>query len=176
MVETTLEKFGQIDILINNAGINLDSLMRKLTEDKWDKVLAVNLKGTFLMCQAVQGPMTKAKYGRIVNTASVGALGNVGQANYSASKAGVIGLTNTLALEFARAGIAVNCVAPGATATPMTAKLPDDIRAAIEAKIPQRRFADPAEIAKVHLFFASDDASYVTGQTLFVDGGISVGI
>ena len=176
MVETALEQYSRVDILINNAGINLDSLVRKLTEDKWDKVLAVNLKGTFLMCQAVQGPMTKAKYGKIVNTASVGALGNIGQANYSASKAGVIGLTNTLALEFARAGITVNCVAPGATETPMTAKLPEEIKKAIESKIPQRRFAAPAEIAEAHLFFASDAASYVTGQTLFVDGGISVGL
>jgi 3-oxoacyl-[acyl-carrier protein] reductase len=120
--------------------------------------------------------MSEAKYGRIVNTASIGALGNIGQSNYSASKAGVIGLTSTLALEFARYGIGVNCVSPGATETQMTAGIPEEIKKAISGKIPQRRFAGPREIANAHLFFASDDASYVTGQTLYVDGGISVGI
>ncbi len=176
IVATCVEKFGKLDILVNNAGINKDSMVKKMSEDKWDAVLGVNLKGTFLMCQAALGPMSGAKYGRIVNTASIGAVGNIGQANYSASKAGVIGLTCTLALEFARSGIAVNCVSPGATETQMTAGIPDEIKKAIESKIPQRRFASPKEIASAHLFFASDDASYVTGQTLYVDGGITVGI
>jgi 3-oxoacyl-[acyl-carrier protein] reductase len=176
IVAKAVEKFGKVNILINNAGINLDSMVKKLTEEKWDKVINVNLKGTFLMCQAVLGPMSEAGGGRIVNTASIGALGNIGQANYSASKAGVIGLTNTLSLEFARPKIAVNCVSPGATETQMTAGIPENIKTAIEGKIPMRRFAAPEEIAKAHLFFASDDASYVTGQTLYVDGGISVGI
>ncbi len=176
MVQTVVEKFGKVDILINNAGINRDSMVKKMTEDKWDQVLSVNLKGTFLMCQAVLGPMSENGYGKIVNTASIGALGNMGQANYSASKAGVIGLTRTLSLEFAKGGIAVNCVSPGATETQMTAGIPDDIKKMFEKKIPLRRFADAKEIASAHLFFASADSSYVTGQTLFVDGGISVGL
>jgi 3-oxoacyl-[acyl-carrier protein] reductase len=128
------------------------------------------------MCQAALEPMTQAGWGRICNTASIGALGNIGQANYSASKAGVIGMTNTMALEFAKAKINVNCVAPGATETQMTAAIPAEIKKAIASKIPQRRFAGPREIACAHLFLCSDEASYVTGQTLFVDGGISVGI
>jgi NAD(P)-dependent dehydrogenase (short-subunit alcohol dehydrogenase family) len=176
MVQSVVSEYGKIDILINNAGINKDALTRKMTEEQWDDVLRVNLKGTFLMCQAAYEPMSQASYGRIVNTASIGALGNVGQANYSASKAGVMGLTRTLALEFAKARINVNCVAPGATETKMTAGIPEDVRKFIENKIPFRRFAKPEEIAQAHLFFAGDEASYVTGQTLFVDGGISVGI
>lgn len=176
MVAQVVEKFGKVDILVNNAGINKDSMVKKMTEDKWDAVINVNLKGTFLMCQAVLEPMTQAGGGKIVNTASIGVLGNIGQANYSASKAGVIGLTKTLALEFARAKIAVNCVSPGATETQMTAGIPEDIKKGIASKIPMRRFADPREIATAHLFFAGEDSSYVTGQVLFVDGGISVGL
>jgi NAD(P)-dependent dehydrogenase (short-subunit alcohol dehydrogenase family) len=176
IVKTAVDSFGRVDVLINNAGVNRDSLVKKMSEDKWNLVIDVNLKGTFLMCQAVLGPMSEGGGGRIVNTASIGALGNIGQANYSASKAGVIGLTNTLALEFAKARISVNCVSPGATETQMTAGIPDEIKKAIEGKIPLRRFAAPAEIARAHLFLGSDAASYVTGQTLFVDGGISVGI
>ena len=176
MVGEAVAKFGRLDILVNNAGINKDSMVKKMTEDQWDAVLSVNLKGTFLMCQAALAPMSQAKSGRIVNTASIGALGNIGQANYSASKAGVIGLTYTLALEFARSGIAVNCVSPGATETAMTAGIPAEIKKGIEARIPAARFARPVEIANAHLFLASDEASYITGQTLFVDGGISVGI
>lgn len=176
IVQSVISEFGKIDILINNAGVNKDSLVKKMTEEQWDAVLNVNLKGTFLMCQAVFDPMSQANGGKIVNTSSIGALGNVGQANYSASKAGVMGLTRTLALEFARSTINVNCVAPGATETKMTAGIPEDIRKFIEGKIPFRRFAKPAEIAAVHLFLASDDANYITGQTIFADGGISVGI
>lgn len=175
-VKTTLDKFGALHILINNAGINRDALVKKMTEEQWDSVIAVNLKGTFLMCQAAAVPMMQANYGRIVNTASIGALGNIGQANYSASKSGVIGLTNTLALELARYNIAVNCISPGATETQMTAGIPADIKKAIEAKIPLKRFAKPREIACLSLFLASNEASYITGQTVFVDGGISVGI
>lgn len=176
IVSSVKAEYGRLDILINNAGINKDALVKKMAEEQWDEVLAVNLKGTFLMCQAAFDVMSQNDYGRIVNTASIGALGNVGQANYSASKAGVMGLTRTLALEFARAGICVNCVAPGATETKMTAGIPEDIRKFIEGKIPFRRFAKPLEIANMHLFLASDEASYITGQTIFVDGGISVGI
>jgi len=184
MVDEVKEKFGGLDILVNNAGINRDALAVKITEsevtlmgdDRWDPVLDVNLKGTFLCAQAAAVPMIRQKYGRIVNTSSIGALGNVGQANYSASKAGVIGLTKTLALEWARFNILVNCVAPGATETRMTAGIPDNLRQALVEKIPLRRLAQPEEIAAAHLFLASDDAGYITGQVLFVDGGISVGV
>ena len=120
--------------------------------------------------------MIEQKSGKIINTASIGALGNLGQANYSASKSGVIGLTKTLALECARYGITVNCVAPGATKTPMTAQMPENIVEMITKKIPLGRFAEPSEIANMHVFLASDQASYITGQVIFVDGGISVGI
>ncbi|MEM2870581.1 MAG: 3-oxoacyl-ACP reductase FabG [Thermoplasmata archaeon] len=176
MVEAALKEFGQLDILINNAGINRDAMAKKMTEEQWDTVVDVNLKGTFLCSQAAAVPMMERRYGRIVNTSSIGALGNIGQANYSASKAGVIGLTRTLALEFARYGITVNCVAPGATKTRMTAGIPPDIASKFIESIPLKRFAEPSEIASAHLFLASDEASYITGQVLFVDGGISVGL
>jgi NAD(P)-dependent dehydrogenase (short-subunit alcohol dehydrogenase family) len=176
MVDEAKSKYGRIDILINNAGVNKDSFAVKMKEEQWDLVVDVNLKGTFLCCQAVQAVMAEGGGGKIVNTSSIGALGNMGQANYSASKAGVIGLTKTLALEFARAKINVNCVAPGATKTPMTEGIPPEIAEKLVKKIPLRRFAEPAEIAKVHLFLASQDSDYITGQVLFVDGGISVGI
>jgi len=184
MVEGGLQAFGRIDILINNAGINRDALAVKVKEgeiqllgdDRWDPVLDVNLKGTFLCAQAAAVAMIRHKYGRVVNTSSIGALGNVGQANYSASKAGVIGLTKTLALEWARFNILVNCVAPGATETRMMAGIPDNLRQALVEKIPLRRLARPEEIAAAHLFLASDEAGYITGQVLFVDGGISVGV
>jgi NAD(P)-dependent dehydrogenase (short-subunit alcohol dehydrogenase family) len=147
-----------------------------MSDEKWDEVIDVNLKGTWLCSQIAAVPMMANKYGRIVNTSSIGALGNVGQANYAASKAGVIGLTKTLALEWARFNIAVNCVAPGATKTQMTAGIPEKIMTMLESKIPMGRLAEPQEIAAVHAFLASDQAAYVTGQVLFVDGGISVGV
>lgn len=175
-VKETLSAFGALNILINNAGINQDAVTKKMTDEQWDAVIAVNLKGTFLMCRAAYPALAESGGGRIVNTASIGMLGNIGQANYAASKAGVVGLTRTLALEFARDRILVNCVAPGATKTPMTAGMPEKIHSMIENAIPLRRFAEPREIAKAHLFFASELSSYVTGQVLFVDGGISVGI
>lgn len=175
MVSATLDSFGKLDILINNAGINRDAIARKMTEEQWDEVMDVNLKGTFLCAQAASLPMIQQEYGRIVNTASIGALGNVGQANYAASKSGVMGLTRTLALELARYNITVNCVSPGATKTPMTARMPEDFAEKLTKKIPLRRFAEASEIANAHLFLASEESSYITGQVLFVDGGISVG-
>ncbi|WP_206809167.1 3-oxoacyl-ACP reductase FabG [Paradesulfitobacterium ferrireducens] len=176
MVEQILAHFGQVDVLINNAGIIRDALAKKMSEQQWDDVIDVNLKGTFLCAQAVFAPMSEKRYGKIINTASIGALGNPGQANYSASKAGVIGLTYTLALEYARSNINVNAVAPGATQTPMTAGMPPEALEKVIASIPLRRMAGPEELAAVHAFLASEEASYITGQVIFVDGGITVGI
>jgi NAD(P)-dependent dehydrogenase (short-subunit alcohol dehydrogenase family) len=176
MVSDVKDKFGRIDVLVNNAGINRDAFAVKMKEENWDSVIDINLKGSFLCSVAVSAIMGEGGGGKIINTSSIGALGNMGQANYAASKAGVIGLTKTLALEFARNKITVNCIAPGATKTPMTAGIPPEIAEKLTKKIPLRRFAEPDEIAKAHLFLASDDSSYITGQVLFVDGGISVGI
>lgn len=183
VVSAALDQFGKLDILINNAGITRDALtvrvkdgeIKMMSEEQWDAVINVNLKGTWLMAQAAAIPMIKQKYGRIVNTASIAAQGNVGQANYSASKAGVIGLTRTLALEWARFNINVNCVAPGGVHTPMTATIPEQVRTTLMDRIPFKRWADPGEIAAVHAFLASDDASYITGQVIFVDGGVTLG-
>ncbi|MFV1857850.1 MAG: 3-oxoacyl-ACP reductase FabG [Anaerolineales bacterium] len=183
MVDAALENYGRLDILINNAGINRDGLAVKVKEgevsmmgdDKWDAVLDVNLKGTFLCSQAAAVPMIEQKGGRIVNTSSIAALGNIGQVNYSASKAGVIGLTKTLALEWARHNITVNCIAPGATKTRMTEGIPEKILEGLIQRIPARRLGEPSDIAAAHVFLASDEAAYITGQVLYVDGGISVG-
>ncbi len=183
MVEAALQQYGRLDILINNAGITRDGLTarvkdgeaRLMPEELWDDVLRVNLKGTWLCAQAAAVPMIKQGYGRIVNTASVAALGNIGQANYSASKAGVIGVTRTLALEWARFNIAVNAIAPGGVKTRMTAAIPEKVMEGLLAQIPYRRMAEPKEIAAVHAFLASDEASYITGQVIFIDGGLTVG-
>lgn len=177
MVSRVVSELGGLHILINNAGINRDSMLKKMTEEQFDEVIAVNLKGSFLCAQAAAMVMMEADQGgRIVNTASIGVVGNPGQANYSASKAGLIGMTRTMALELARYKITVNCIAPGATETPMLAGVPDKFREAFVAKIPLRRFADPGEIAAAHAFLASDDASYITGQIFFVDGGLTLGL
>jgi NAD(P)-dependent dehydrogenase (short-subunit alcohol dehydrogenase family) len=175
MVNHVVGEFGRLDVLVNNAGINRDAMSHKMTEEQWDQVLTVNLKGTFLCAQAALGRMRERGWGRVINTSSIGALGNIGQANYSASKAGVIGLTHTLALEYAKYGITVNCVAPGPVMTPMLAGVPEAIREKIVARVPVGRIAQPDEIAGVHAFLASDDAAFITGQVLFVDGGMSVG-
>jgi len=184
MLQFAIDSFGGLHILINNAGINRDAITVRVKEgevikmgsDKWDPVIEVNLKGTFLCAQAAAVPMIEQQYGRIVNTSSIGALGNIGQANYAASKAGVIGLTKTLALELARYNINVNCVAPGATNTQMTAGIPEKFLERLIGQIPLRRLAEPEEIAAAHLFLVSDESTYITGQVLFVDGGISVGV
>jgi 3-oxoacyl-[acyl-carrier protein] reductase len=183
MVGAALDAFGRLDILINNAGITRDALtvrvkdgeVKMMSDAQWDAVLGVNLKGTFLVSQAAAIPMMAQKFGRIVNTASVGALGNIGQANYSASKAGVIGLTKTLALEWARFNITVNAVAPGAVKTRMTAAIPENIAAQMSERIPLKRWAEPEEIAAVHAFLASEDANYITGQVIWIDGGLTLG-
>jgi 3-oxoacyl-[acyl-carrier protein] reductase len=183
MVDAALNQFGRLDILINNAGITRDALttrvkngdVKLMSDEQWDAVLNVNLKGTWLCSQLAALPMMEQKFGRIVNTASVAALGNVGQANYAASKAGIIGLTRTLAKEWARYNIAVNCIAPGGVKTQMTAAIPDKIMEGLLHEIPYGRLAEPEEIAAAHAFLASDMASYITGQILFVDGGLKIG-
>ncbi len=183
MVDAAVSTFGTLHILINNAGITRDGLTARvkdgkviyLPEENWDAVLNVNLKGTWLCSQKAAIPMMEQKYGRIVNTSSIAALGNIGQANYAASKAGVIGLTKTLALEWARYSIGVNCVAPGGVKTRMTETIPEKIITNLIEGIPFRRFAEPEEIAAVHAWLASKESVYITGQVLFVDGGVSVG-
>ena len=183
IVDAALARFGKLDVLINNAGITRDALtvrvkdgdVKLMSDEQWDAVLNVNLKGTWLMSQLAAVPMIKQKSGCMVNTASIAAEGNIGQANYAASKAGVIGLTKTLALEWARFNLRVNCIAPGGVKTRMTATIPENIVAGLTDRIPLKRFAEPEEIAAVHVFLASADASYITGQVLFVDGGVTVG-
>jgi len=183
ILNLVIKNYKKITILINNAGITRDGLtgrikdgeIRLMGDDKWDAVIDVNLKGTWICCQLAAVLMMQAGYGRIVNTASIAALGNIGQANYSASKAGVIGLTKTLALEWARYDIAVNCIAPGAVNTNMTKSIPPKIIDELVKGIPYGRFAEPEEIAAIHAFLASKEASYITGQTIFVDGGVSLG-
>jgi len=176
MVGAAVREFGRLDILINNAGINRDAMAAKMTEEQWDTVLAVNLTGTFLCAQAALPGMRERGWGRVVNTSSIGSLGNIGQANYAASKAGVIGLTKTLALEYARYGVTVTAVAPGPVMTAMLAGVPDAMKEKIIAMVPVGRIAAPDEIASVHLFLASDEAAFITGQVIFADGGASVGI
>jgi 3-oxoacyl-[acyl-carrier protein] reductase len=174
-VQAMHEIWGRVDILINNAGITRDSLTAKMTEEDWDQVISVNLKGPMICTQAVFPLMKAQASGVILSASSVSALGNIGQANYAASKSGLIGLTKTWALEFARFGIRVNAVAPGFTATEMVTTIPEEIQAKLVAQIPLRRFATPEEIAKAYAFLASDDASYITGQVLYVDGGLTAG-
>ena len=173
MVESAIGRFGRIDILINNAGIARDKLILRMTEEDWDAVLDVNLKGTFNCTKAVIKHMSKQRSGKIVNIASVvGEMGNAGQANYSASKAGVIGLTKTIAREFAQRGINVNAIAPGYIQTPMTDVLPDKAKEELKRMIPMERLGQPEDVAYAVLFLVSEGSSYVTGQVLNVNGGI----
>ena len=173
MVESALARFGRIDILINNAGIARDKLILRMAEEDWDTVLAVNLKGTFNCTKAVIKHMSKQRSGKIVNIASVvGEMGNAGQANYSASKAGVIGLTKTIAREFAQRGINVNAIAPGYIQTAMTDVLPEKAKEELQRMIPMERLGQPEDVAHAVLFLVSEASSYVTGQVLNVNGGI----
>jgi 3-oxoacyl-[acyl-carrier protein] reductase len=173
MVESALGRFGKIDILVNNAGIARDKLILRMTEEDWDAVLDVNLKGTFNCTKAAIKHMSKQRSGKIVNIASVvGEMGNAGQANYSASKAGVIGLTKTIAREFAQRGINVNAIAPGYIQTPMTDGLPDKAKEELKRMIPMERLGQPEDVAHAVLFLVSEASSYVTGQVLNVNGGI----
>jgi 3-oxoacyl-[acyl-carrier protein] reductase len=173
VVKNAVKDAGRIDILINNAGITCDNLFIRMKPEEWRRVLDVNLNGTFNCCRAAIRLMTKQRYGRIVNIISIaGVMGNIGQANYAASKAGIIGLTKTLAKEYAERGITVNAVAPGAVDTDMTAGLDPEVRAEILASIPLKRYARAEEIAGSVAFLASDAASYITGQVLNVNGGM----
>ena len=174
-VKEAQTEFGKIDILVNNAGITKDTLLIRMKPDDFDAVIAVNLKGTYNCTKAVAPIMMKSRWGRIVNIASiVGQIGNVGQANYSASKAGVIGLTKTSARELAARNINVNAVAPGYIDTEMTKKLPDDVKAKMQEQIPLGRLGTPEDVAAAVLFLVSDDSSYITGQVIGVNGGMAM--
>ncbi|MCM8772897.1 MAG: 3-oxoacyl-[acyl-carrier-protein] reductase [Candidatus Omnitrophica bacterium] len=168
-----INKWGKIDVLINNAGITRDKLIFRMTEKDWDDVLNVNLKGAFLCSKIIGQIMYKQKSGKIINIASIiGEIGNIGQANYSASKAGLIALTKTCAKEFARGGINVNAVAPGYIVTKMTENLPEKIKEEMLKSIPLGRFGKPEEVAELVYFLASENANYITGQVIRIDGGL----
>ncbi|MCB1358709.1 MAG: 3-oxoacyl-[acyl-carrier-protein] reductase [Maritimibacter sp.] len=169
------EAMGAVDILVNNAGITRDQVFMRMSDDDWQAVLDVNLTATMRLCRGVMRPMMKARWGRIVNISSiVGATGNPGQANYAASKAGMVGMTKSIAYEVASRGITANCIAPGFIATAMTDKLTDEQKAKIDAQIPAARMGTPEEIAAAALYLASPEAAYVTGTTLHVNGGMAM--
>lgn len=173
LMDAALKTFGSLDILVNNAGITRDNLIMRMKEDEWDDVLDTNLKGVFLCTKAVTRQMMKQRAGRIINISSiVGVAGNAGQANYVAAKAGVIGLTKTTAKELASRHILVNAIAPGFIETEMTEQLPEDIKQGMLTQIPLAKLGQPEDIAKAVAFLASDDANYMTGQTLHIDGGM----
>ncbi len=174
-VKKTLDKFPKIDILVNNAGITRDNLIIRMSEEEWDQVIAVNLKGVFNSTKAVSRVMLKQHSGKIVNIASVvGLLGNPGQANYSASKGGVIALTKTCAREFAKRNINVNAIAPGFIKTSMTEKLDPKIKEILLGQIPLARLGEPEEVARLVLFLVSEDSRYITGQVISIDGGMHI--
>lgn len=172
LINDTAKAHGKLDILINNAGVTRDTLLMRMNEEQWDTVLNINLKGAFHGMKAAIRPMMKNRGGRIINiTSIVGLTGNPGQANYSASKAGLIGMSQSVAKEVATRGITVNCIAPGWIGTDMTEELSDDVKEQFLSRIPVRRIGAPEDIAHAALFLASDEANYITGQTITVDGG-----
>ncbi len=169
------EAFGRLDILVNNAGVTRDNLMMRMKEDEFDEVLRTNLKGTYLCTRAALRPMVRARWGRIVNISSVvGLVGNAGQANYAASKAGIIGFTKSVAREVAQRGITANVVAPGYVETELTGSLPEKVKDQIKAQVPSGRFGEAGEVAEVVAFLVGEGAGYVTGQTVAVDGGMTM--
>lgn len=169
------EKFGRIDILINNAGITRDSTVKKMTIQQWQQVIDINLSGVFYCSKIISEYMVSNGWGRIINASSVvGLYGNFGQANYVATKSAIIGMTKTFAREFGRKGITVNAVAPGFISTEMVAAMPEEVLAGMKAKVPIGRLGDPKEIANVYAFLSSDEASYINGHTISVDGGMTV--
>lgn len=173
MMKQAIEVFGTLDILVNNAGITRDNLLMRMKEQEWDDVVDTNLKGVFLCTKAVTRQMMKQRAGRIINISSiVGVAGNPGQANYVAAKAGVIGLTKTCAQELASRNILVNAIAPGFITTEMTDSLPEELKEAMLKQIPLAKLGQPEDVAKAVVFFASDYANYITGQTLHIDGGL----
>ena len=175
LFDKVVEKFGRVDVVVNNAGITRDALMIRMDEKDWDLVLDINLKGAFLVTKTAGRVMMKQRYGRIVNISSVvGLMGNAGQSNYSASKAGLIGLTKSSAKELAPRGITVNAVAPGYIDTEMTRSLPEAAREAFLSQVHVKRMGLPADVATAVLFLASEEASYITGQVLAVDGGLTM--
>ncbi len=175
MVMETLQKYGKIDVLINNGGIVQDALISKMTEEQWDRVININLKGAFNCIQAVVESMAGQGSGVIINTSSVvGLYGNIGQANYSAAKAGLIGLTKTLAKELGKKGIRINAVAPGFIMTPMTSNVPEKILEVMKEKTPLRRLGKAEDVAHAYLYLASDEANFVNGAVLSVDGGLVI--
>ena len=173
LVQKAIETFGTLNIVVNNAGITDDALILRMQESQFDRVIDTNLKGVWNVCKHAAKPLLKSGYGRIINISSVsGVMGNAGQSNYSAAKAGVIGLTKALAREFASRGVTVNAIAPGFIETEMTKKLPEDVVTQWQAQIPLKRFGQAIEVAHAVVFLSSELASYITGHTLEVDGGI----
>ena len=173
LIDVTVDTYGSVDVLVNNAGITRDKLLIRMEEEDWDDVLRINLKGTFLCTKAAIRLMMKKRSGRIINISSiVGLMGNVGQANYAASKAGIIGFTKSIAKEFASRGITCNAIAPGFIETSMTDALSEEIKEMYLKGIPLGRFGTPSEVADLAVFLASDKASYITGQVINIDGGL----
>ena len=173
LIMNTIEKAGKIDVLINNAGITKDTLLMRMTDEQFDDVINTNLRSCFKMCRAVIMPMMKQRFGRIINMASIiGKIGGAGQANYAASKGGMIAMTKSIAAEVGSRGITANCIAPGFIKTPMTDVLSDELKQSYLAQIPAGRFGEPEDIANACVFLASDEASYINGQTLHVNGGM----
>ncbi|MBM3706572.1 MAG: 3-oxoacyl-ACP reductase FabG [Actinobacteria bacterium] len=174
LIDTVIRKFKKIDILVNNAGINMDAMLHKMTIEQWDKVIAVNLTGVFNCMQVACKVMREQEYGRIINISSASWQGNIGQANYSASKAGIIGLTKTAAKELARKNITVNAICPGFIDTEMTRLIPEKVREIMISKIPMGRVGNARDVANLVAFLASDEASYITGEIINVGGGFTL--